>query len=235
MSDDDPIYFDQFSRLPGNLLSTAIQVMKFASNFLNVATTVFDWQGFLDAINAYRGSDLALSKYQNNSIHQQTATVEVMVNKIVDFLRSALSVVLTSTEIEALRANVEATFTNLETATDEGWASFSYNNIAQNSSYEYRVLFAFPNADLPDWFYSLVTTIKLTADIREQSSWWGLVSSSSKNFSAEITAMELIVQQGFVNPLMKSKLGRKRLAERGRDGNAYARVEVYGKKMGARP
>ena len=62
------------------------------------------------------------------------------------------------------------------------------------------MLFSVPNPDLPDWFYTLVTTIKLEADIQNESSWWGLVSSSSQNFSADISAMELIVQKGFRNP-----------------------------------
>lgn len=217
----DPNYFDQFSKLPPNLLPTAIQVVRFSSNFLDVDTFEFKWQDSVDAINAYKGGsdaqpfpllitdiylptgdDLAYSKYKDFKIYQQTATVDVMVNKIVEFLRITLSVVLSPGDIDALRANIEATFTNLKQASDSGWASFS-GSCNGSTSYEYRVLFAFPNPDLPDWFYGLVTTIKLTANIMAPSSWWDLVSSSSHNFAADIGAMELVVQQGFRNPLQQ--------------------------------
>jgi hypothetical protein len=123
-----------------------------------------------------------------------------MVDKIVKFLSGALGVVLSDSEIVALTANVETTFTNLKVAKQNGWADFDQSSSGNNSSWQYRVLFAFPNPDLPNDFYSLVTTIKLEADIKEESSWWGLVSSSSRNFSAEITAMQLVVTKGFKAP-----------------------------------
>jgi hypothetical protein len=123
-----------------------------------------------------------------------------MVDKIVKFLVDAFSVVLSASDIVALTANITTTFTDLKVAKENGWADFSKSSSANNSSWQYRVLFAFPNPDLPTDFYSLVTTIKLEADIKEESSWWGLVSSSSRNFSAEITAMELVVTKGFKAP-----------------------------------
>ena len=48
----------------------------------------------------------------------------------------------------------------------------------------------------------MVTTIKLEANvnIKEEKEWWGLVSSSSRNFSATIDAMELVVQDTFICP-----------------------------------
>ena len=157
----------------------------------------FDWPGFKSAIDSYKGDDLSFDKFKVTTIARSEATVSIMVNKIAQFLLDALSVVIDKTE---LSATIEATFTNLKSASFNGWANFSKSNNSQNSSWEYRVLFSVPNPDLPNWFYSLVTTIKLEADIQEEESWWGLVSSSSHNFSADISAMELIVQEGFHNP-----------------------------------
>ncbi|KAJ3878657.1 delta-endotoxin CytB [Lentinula edodes] len=194
--------FNQFSKLPANLVTTAIQVLQFSAHFVDLKEPkTFHWDQFLDGINSYKGDDLTFDKYQNNTINQQSATVSIMVDKIVDFLRVVLSVALSEEDISALSKNIETTFTNLKEAKDNGWADFSTSSSSSNSSWEYRVLFAFPNPDLPDFFYSLVTTIKLEADIQEESSWWGLESSTRKNFAATIDAMELVVLKGFKDPL----------------------------------
>jgi hypothetical protein len=175
--------------------------MKYSGNFVTVTNEKksFDWPGFKNAVNAYTGDDLTFDKFSENTIARQDATVSVMVDKIVQFLSQALSVVVDTDE---LAATIEATFTNLKEAKSNGWADFNQSNEATNSSWEYRVLFALPNPDLDTFFYSLVTTIKLEADIDEESSWWGLVKSSKKNFSATIDAMELVVMQGFKDPLV---------------------------------
>lgn len=192
--------FQPFSKLPSPLVPTSLQVMKFSGNFVKVSNDkkAFDWGGFKNAVNGYKGDDLTFDKFKENTIARSDATVKVMVDKIVKFLLEALSVVIDAGE---LAATIEATFTNLKSAKSNGWADFSKSSASSNSSWEYRILFAVPNAELEDFFYSLVTTIKLEADITEESSWWGLVSSSSKNFSATIDAMELVVQKGFRNPL----------------------------------
>ncbi|KAJ3814067.1 delta-endotoxin CytB [Lentinula aff. lateritia] len=218
---DDPTTFNQFSKLPQNLVMTAMQVMQFSGHFVDLKQPkTFRWDQFLNGINNYKGmsidcvtfsrlrlsllvlgDDLTFDKYQNNRINQQSATVSTMVDKIVDFLCVVLSVALTEKDISALSKNIETTFTNLENARDNGWADFSMSSSSSNSSWEYQVLFAFPNPDLPDFFYSLVTTIKLEADIKEEKSWWGLVHSDRRNFAATIDAMELVVLRGFKNPL----------------------------------
>ncbi|KAI4527791.1 delta-endotoxin CytB [Schizophyllum commune] len=199
-TDEDSKYFQPFSKLPSPLVPTSLQVMKFSGNFVKVSNDkkAFDWGGFKNAVNGYKGDDLTFDKFKENTIARSDATVKVMVDKIVKFLLEALSVVIDAGE---LAATIEATFTNLKSAKSNGWADFSKSSASSNSSWEYRILFAVPNAELEDFFYSLVTTIKLEADITEESSWWGLVSSSSKNFSATIDAMELVVQKGFRNPL----------------------------------
>ncbi|KZT27157.1 volvatoxin A2 precursor [Neolentinus lepideus HHB14362 ss-1] len=201
---DDLSYFNEFSKLPENLVPTSLQVLKFSGHYVKLENNSekkwFDWKGFQEAINSYKGDDLTFDKFKSNKINQSEATVSTMVDKIVAFLRDALSVALSAKDVIALRANIESTFTNLEEAKERGWADFSSSSSGHNSSWEYRVLFAFPNEDLPNFFYSLVTTIILEADIKEESSWWGLVSSSKKNFSSQIDAMELVVMKGFRDP-----------------------------------
>jgi hypothetical protein len=99
------------------------------------------------------------------------------------------------------KSRIETTFTRLETAHREGFASFSKETTGHNSSWEYRIVFAFPNPGDDQDFYSLVTTIYLTADIADESAWWGIQSSTSHNFGAKVTAMQLVVTKGFKDPV----------------------------------
>lgn len=99
-----------------------------------------------------------------------------------------------------LVATIVVTFLNLKGVSEKGWANFSSSSSSHSSSYTYRVLFTFPNPHLPSDFYSLVSTIELVADIKEESGWWGLKGSTSKNFSAEIDALELVCTEGFKAP-----------------------------------
>lgn len=116
-----------------------------------------------------------------------------MAEKMVKFLVEALGVVMDESAIKALTSTIEATFTNLKEKSLNGSLDFSKSSDEYNSSCEYRIRFAFPNPDLPDYFHSLVTTIKLEADVSSESEWWVLVASSSKSFSSMIDAMELVV------------------------------------------
>lgn len=198
--------FDAYSKLPPPVVPTSLQVMKFAGAYVNIETEDnqekrwFDWRKFKAAVDGYNGDDLTFDKYKSTTIASSQSTVDSMVNRIVQFLKDALSVVLSATDITALKATLEATFTNLKQKSSNGFLDFSKSSHGHNSSWEYRIQFAFPNPDLPEYFYSLVTTIKLEADVTSESEWWGLSSSSSKNFSASINAIELVVRKGFRNP-----------------------------------
>ena len=176
--------------------------MKFAGDYLAIEQkkSWFDWPSFKSAVGDYKGDDLTFDEFDKDTIAQNEYTVDVMVDKIVDFLAKALSVVLDPTAIVSLRAKVENTFTSLKEKSSDGFLSFNKSTDGHNSSWEYRIQFAFPNPDLPNFFYSLVTTILLEADVVEESGWWGLTSSTSKNFSATIDAMELVVMKGFKDP-----------------------------------
>jgi hypothetical protein len=173
--------------------------MKFSGDYVRTAnnTKSFDWTAFKAAVDKYPGDDLSFDKFKSTTIARSEATVDVMVQKIVDFLLQALSVVIDTKE---LAATITATFTNLKNASSHDSVAFHTTTTSSNSAWEYRILFALPNPDLTDFFYSLVTTIKLEANIQTEKEWWGLMSNTTKNFSATIDAMELVVMKGFKNP-----------------------------------
>lgn len=66
-----------------------------------------------------------------------------------------------------------------------------------NSSYTYRILFQIKSTRIESDFYSLVSTVKIIADIEKEQDWWKLESTTEKNFGVKITAIELVVTQGF--------------------------------------
>jgi len=177
--------------------------MKFAGSYVKLEKDDkrwFDWTAFKAAVDGYTGDDLTFDKFKTTTIAQSESTVKTMVDKIVKFLVTALSVIMDDAAIRSLTSTIEATYTNLKEKSSNGFLDFNKSSDGHNSSWEYRIQFAFPNPDLPEFFYSLVTTIKLQADVTEEKAWWGLVGSSSKNFSATIDAMELVVMKGFKNP-----------------------------------
>lgn len=176
--------------------------MKYAGAYVKLEDEKrwFDWKSFKASIDGYQGDDLTFDKFKNTTIASSQSTVSTMVEKIVKFLVEALNIVLDENTIKSLTATIETTFTNLKEKSSNGFLDFSKSSDGHNSSWEYRIQFAFPNLDLPDFFYTLVTTIKLEADVVSESGWWGLTGSSSKNFSATIDAMELVVMKGFKNP-----------------------------------
>ena len=194
--------FDVFFKIPGNLLPTSFQVTKFAGTCVKLDddTRWFDWASFKSAIDNYNGHYLILNKFKNTTITVGKSTVETMVDKIVKFLVETLSVIVDPASIESLTSAIEATFTNLEEKSSKDFLDFTESSDGHTSSWEYRIQLAFSSPDLPEYFYSLVTTIKLEADIVEKSGWWDLTGSTSKNFSATINTMELLVMMGFRNP-----------------------------------
>ncbi|PIL27508.1 transporter [Ganoderma sinense ZZ0214-1] len=184
MSERPVTAFDEFSKLPAPLIPAAAKIMKLSNRFVVFddaqKVTSFNWGGFKDAVVAHPGTDLAFDKLQATSITNQTASVDDMASKIAQFLVDTFA--LKANNTDGLRAQIN---------------SASYHNEGHGSSWEYRIVFALPNPDHADWFYSVVSTIKLTADILETRGWFGLTSESKHNFTADITAMELVVNKSY--------------------------------------
>ena len=174
--------------------------MKFAGRYLDQENKKFDWVSFKKAVDNIHSDNLTFDDYKNVTINQSESTVDLMVSKIVQFLSEAFGAIIDPKEFAT---TVLTTFTNLKVKSDAGFANFSKSSDGSNTSFTYRIVFAIANKMVPTDFYSLVTTIKLTADIHEKSGWFGLTHSSSKNFSAEIDAMELVVAKDFQAPPMK--------------------------------
>lgn len=119
--------------------------------------TGFGWTAFRDAIVKLPDSYLEFDKLQQTSITNQTASVDEMAAKIVQFLADTFGINNESDQ-KGIRAQVSAAFENLEETYTSGW--FSFRTEKHGSSWEYRIVFAVADPNSTDWFYSLVSTIK---------------------------------------------------------------------------
>lgn len=178
-----------------------MQVLEFSGRHLSLGEgSQFDWAGFKDAIQRCTGGSISFDKYTQTTIYQQTEEVGAMVSKVVDFLNKALSALIDVAELKAIVKNTFSHLQEIESA-QSGFLNFTKSSRKGNSSREYRILFSVPfDSCSSDYFYSLVTTIKTTADIQEKSSWWGLSSSTKKNFDVQIDALRLVVRSNFRAP-----------------------------------
>lgn len=113
-----------------------------------------------------------------------------IVQKIVRFLNSVEWL-----DTKSLTDAITSTFTNLQVKGQSGPPQFS--KLPENkSSWEYRFVVFAPMGTSTSYFYSTVVTIRITADIVEESSWWNLEASTSKAFSSNTSAVNLVVGQG---------------------------------------
>lgn len=152
----------------------------------------FDWSGFRKALNDYKGNDLSEDSYDESNISQQTQAVNELVDKIARLIHDKFSA---SVDLQQLTAIVSNTITNLKELTES--SGFTQISGSRNSA-EYRIiLFGVPDQSSHSQFQALVITVTITADIQEESSWWGLTKSTKKEFGAQVDAARLNVTKGF--------------------------------------
>ena len=190
--------FHQHHALNPSLVPTNEEVMKFASQYFNKDTKEFDWSGFTTAAARYGGPDLRFGKTGNTTIHRGDFSVSEMVSEVVGYIRFTYGVSSAVDESE-LAAIMTTVFTNLKSHKNSGFADFESASSSYNS-YIYRASFSFPSSSDPNEFHCLVASIKLSASIEEESSWWGLSGSVRKDFSASIESIQLDVLKGFTAP-----------------------------------
>jgi hypothetical protein len=215
------------SKISSDLVPTAIQLSKFAGHYLHIGEPKwFDWDSFLQAALRYSGNDLVvIPRDQLSGILEEGANADgklikgysdkpvpgkanqpilsrdipIPVSEMVDWIAWFITVVVgVDIDRNAIYATVENAFTNLKWASESGFADFSSSSTGTNSSWEYRITFASPYGG--DKFLSFVSTLYLEADIRTESEWWGLVSSTTARFYCQIIGLKFQVTKGFTDP-----------------------------------
>ncbi|KAK1218416.1 hypothetical protein PQX77_018880 [Marasmius sp. AFHP31] len=210
--------FDDLSKVRPDLVPTAMQLSRFAAHHLRLGNpNWFDWESFLQAVLRYNGSDLLLlrpnqargqgelikgdSGEPTHGLPVYRGNVAIPLTQIVDWIAQFITTVVgMPINRNEIFTKVEYGFTNLQWASSRGFASFRTSSVGTNSSWEYRITFEAPLPGGGDRFLSFVSTLELAADIRTESSWWGLVSTTRARFTARITGLKFQVTKGFRDP-----------------------------------
>ncbi|TFK50722.1 delta-endotoxin CytB [Heliocybe sulcata] len=208
-----------------------MQVNKFSGHYVHLTEPkYFDWDGFKYAVESYPGYDLigvppdydmrsiaaeqlgestgrslqvpTYSSAEGDAILMPRGIEEQALENVLNWMTATLKdVVGMAINENELRATVTNVFTNLEWAHSSGFADFSSTSVGTNSSWEYRTVFAYPARGDPSRFLSVVTTIYLEANIKEESTWWGIETTTTACFKALIKPGKLLVTKGFKSPV----------------------------------
>lgn len=221
--------FELFGELPEQLKPTGDQILSFINTHLNTETRVFDWKAFKNDIDYYEGADMIFDKYKTLTLDQQPTKISDLTTTVAEFIKGVLPVEKTTEELEAIfgcasldwkdkKAQGFADFA-LEKPKPEdpsiqkssrssgglkslwGGGNDKPKPVPVKSSYTYRVVFQIQSPRLESDFYSLVSTVKIIADFEKEEDWWTLEATTEKDFGVDIIAMELVVTQGFKNPV----------------------------------
>ncbi|KAK7041652.1 hypothetical protein VNI00_009259 [Paramarasmius palmivorus] len=188
--------FDSCSEIKTELFLAQIQLSKFAGRYLTIVK-VLDHNGD-DLVLIYPDSKALPAEEANESLtiiilpvslsppqgpkffrgssdnpgnnrttipRDTPSSVANICNYIVWFVTIKVGIPIDN---DAIYATVLNAFTNLQWATEKGFASFYSKTTGSNSAYEYRVTFSAPLAGDKNSFLSFVSTIRLQADIRTQ-------------------------------------------------------------------
>jgi len=199
----DPFSYGSLAKLPANLRPVAMKVSNFTGRNVKYEgnkTIGFEWEKYQNSITNITDGTISFDKLTRNTINQSSNTVSTMMDKIVAFLAGSLDAAISDDDKNKMKTNIQTTFENLKEDTETGPLSFNKTVTGGNTSWEYRIMFAFPYPDVPEYFYCMPCTIELIANVTTRESWWGLKSETNKNFAANITAMQVVVSKDFVIP-----------------------------------
>ncbi|KDN40802.1 hypothetical protein RSAG8_07820, partial [Rhizoctonia solani AG-8 WAC10335] len=194
---DKPV-FDHYSGLTstsGLRASPANELMKFTGYFLDVQTQYFDWRKYQMVIANRPDENLLVDNFESADISRQHNIVSAMVDKIGVVLNRVAGSDA-GFDREAMTERVKNAFTSLEIKEESGFASWEKSG--SNTAFTYRIIFDVPSQNVKTDICSLVTTVKLMADIYEKSTWFGLSNTSRYEFSASVDAMRLACSKDFV-------------------------------------
>ena len=187
------------SVLPEPLKPTSEELMTFAGHHVKGETRTFDWSSFKDSVDNRNSTDLTFDKFDNQNIHQSDSSVEAISNKVADYLYDALQVRVTANR-EELATKISSMFMDPEQKSKEGCLTFSESKDGMSRKWEYRFAFADSKGDAADYFATTLSTINLSEKIETKEPGWfppGRPKGTSKDFSASINAMQLVVQKDF--------------------------------------
>ncbi|KAM5534738.1 hypothetical protein V8D89_011602 [Ganoderma adspersum] len=206
-----PPKFDLIVDLPESLLPTFTNVAAFADTHVKKqpvgtqvanpgkpATGQFIWSDFRTAITTRPGTDIAFDRVQSTTIRAaEDESAAALAAKVTAFIADSFPAVAR----EQLAERVELAFSKPSEDESKGVLTSIRSHDAEKGSdktgWEYRLICAYPNADLSTHFYALVTTVKYTDETTKKSGYLGIGGSTKHSYSADVIAMQVAVEKGF--------------------------------------
>ncbi|KAI1792746.1 hypothetical protein LXA43DRAFT_1004889 [Ganoderma leucocontextum] len=187
--------FDLILDLPELLQPTFTRVATFADTHVTFGETQVGGNGTQAATP---GTDIAFDRVQSTTIHNEDGSAAHLAADVTGFIADSFPAVARERLAKRIglaftgpaKDALKGVLTRMESRDEElGW---------ERAVWEYRLLCAYPNADLPGHFYTLVTTIRYTHEVKTEPGFLGLGRGSVKHsYSADVVAMRLAVEQGF--------------------------------------
>jgi hypothetical protein len=180
------------------LKPTAEQVKTFAVGFIP-DNSIFDWNSFLGALNELDAKEVVFDNVNTNTISQDEITFKDITPQIAKRISDSTNAAVDKSQIGQ---TISERLSTLEESAAAPIFEFYKQDKAGTRSWETRFLIngepdpSRANADTAK-FYSLISTVKFTAEITVKSTMFGMRHEIHKKLSATITGLELVVTQGF--------------------------------------
>ena len=118
------------------------------------------WSDLRDSITSRPGTDIAFDLVQSTTIHNEDGSAAHLAAGVTDFIAGVFPAIAR----EKLMEHVGLVFTDpAEAALKDAVTVMESRDVEKGwemAGWEYRLLCAYPNADLPGHFYTIVATIR---------------------------------------------------------------------------
>ncbi|PJZ17743.1 hypothetical protein CEW46_32750, partial [Bacillus cereus] len=110
---ENPLFDGSYLGLTNDLFSTAQQVMKLLNAYVKneYGTTSFDWTGFKQSIDDYKGDDLTFDKFSQGNTSDAKQTVKELVDKVVVYIHDVFN---GPVDVTKLTQTILTTITSLQ-------------------------------------------------------------------------------------------------------------------------
>ncbi|WP_128895665.1 hypothetical protein [Longirhabdus pacifica] len=184
LQEDGEVVFKEVWELPFEQIVPAALMSKKFEAAINPQSLELDFASAIDIVK--QDSNMALIGTVNQTITEQEANVEVMVNRLVDLLSSVLGIALSGDTLEAYAEAMRATFLNLpeENTNYLIWKSSNASNV----SYQYNIFFAVEKNGI---LFGMPVGLTISADTSKYEI-LGLTAFDQHNYSVNVKAIKVM-------------------------------------------
>ncbi len=148
----------------------------------------FDFDKALQLVKSHK--EMALVGIINQTISQSSSQASVMVNKVMELMKSVLSVTLTASQKKSYEECIEQAFSNLAVQEDSAFI-FWQRTEAHKTTYQYNILFAIQNEETGGVILALPIALTITVEVDKEHV-LGITIKDKENYSVNIQAIQVV-------------------------------------------